>query len=347
MNVTYYIGLDVHKKSVSYCIKLADGTLVRKGKLAARREELRQWAKQLSQPWAGAMEATLVSGWIYDVLKPYAARLEMAHPRMVEAITAAKKKSDGLDAEKLCDLLRCNLLPSCYVAEPHIRELRRMLRYRNLVVSEAVRMKNRISGLLMETGVEYNKQRLHGKGYFKELTDSLQEVPASVKDLLRLSRAALEMFEVTQQRLLKALCTNAHLAKRVERLKSIPGVGDVTALTWALEIAEPKRFASIGKAQSYCGLTAALNNSAERQKRGPLSKQRNPHLQTVLIEAAKLAPRWNSTLAELHQRELARGNPNRATLEVARKLVAYLLAVDRSNQPFQIRAQAAVSAGQA
>src|SRR5512146_1398329 len=99
MNVTYYIGLDVHKQSVSYCITLADGTLVRKGKLAARREELRQWAKQLSQPWAGAMEATLVSGWIYDVLKPYAARLEMAHPRMVEAITAAKKKSDGLDAE--------------------------------------------------------------------------------------------------------------------------------------------------------------------------------------------------------------------------------------------------------
>src|SRR5712691_5300786 len=117
-------------------------------------------AKQLPQPWEGAMEATLFSGWIYDTLKPYAAKLEMAHPRMLEAITAAKKKSDGIDASKLSDLLRVNLLPSCYVATPQIRELRRMLRYRNLVISEAVRMKNRISGL-METGVEYNQQRLH------------------------------------------------------------------------------------------------------------------------------------------------------------------------------------------
>src|SRR5580704_2548907 len=147
MNATHYIGLDVHKKSVSYCIKLADGTIVAEGKVASRREDLRQWAKQLPQPWEAAMEATLFSGWIYDTLKPYAAKLEMAHPRMLEAITAAKKKSDGIDAGKLSDLLRANLLPSCYVATPEIRELRRRLRYRNLVVSEAVRMKNRISGL--------------------------------------------------------------------------------------------------------------------------------------------------------------------------------------------------------
>lgn len=348
MNTVHYIGLDVHKKSVSYCTKLADGTIVAEGKVAARREDLRQWAKQLPQPWEGAMEATLFSGWIYDTLKPYAAKLEMAHPRMLEAITAAKKKSDGIDASKLSDLLRVNLLPSCYVATPQIRELRRMLRYRNLVISESVRMKNRISGLLMETGVEYNQQRLHGKGYFAELMKSLVEVPESVQQLLRLSRAALEMFEVTQLRLLKALRTNALLAKRVERLASIPGVGAVTALTWALEIADPSRFPSIGKAQSYCGLTTALNVSADKQKRGPISKQRNPHLQTMLIETAKLAPRWNSALAAVHERELARGNPNQATLEVARKLVAYLLAVDRSGRPFQMPAVATTtSAAQA
>ena len=71
--------------------------------------------------------------------------------------------------------------------------------------------------------------------------------------------------------------------------------------------------------------------------RGPISKQRNKHLQTILIEAAKLAPRYNPQLAAVHARELKRGDANRATLAVARKLVAYLLAVDRSQQPFQIR----------
>jgi transposase len=282
------------------------------------------------------MEATLFSGWIYDALKPFAAELEMGHPAMMKAIGASKKKNDKLDARKIADLVRCNLLPACYVAPPEIRELRQMLRYRNLVVAQAVRMKNKMSGLLMEAGAEYNKQRLHGKEYFTELLDTVAEVPESVKDLLRLSRGALEMFETTQRQLLVRLQKDPLLAKRVILLKSIRGVGEVTALTWALEVSDPQRFSSVARAVSYCGLTSALISSADKQQRAPISKQRNAHLQTVLIEAAKLAPRRNPQLAALHERELKRGNRNRATLAVARKLVAYLLAVDKSGQPFQV-----------
>jgi hypothetical protein len=88
-----------------------------------------------------------------------------------------------------------------------------------------------------------------------------------------------------------------------------------------------------------------LRSSAGQQQRNPISKQRNAWLQTALIEAAKLAPRWNPQLAALHARELERGHRNRATLQVARKLVAYLLAVDKSGLPFQLRtpAQATLS----
>jgi transposase len=101
-----------------------------------------------------------------------------------------------------------------------------------------------------------------------------------------------------------------------------------------------KRFPSIADAVSYCGLTSAQRNSAGQEHRGPISKQRNKHLQTILIEAAKLAPRYNPQLAAVHERELKRGDRNRATLAVARKLVAYLMAVDKSGKPFQVRARA-------
>ena len=158
-----------------------------------------------------------------------------------------------------------------------------------------------------------------------------------MKDLLRLSRGALETFEATQEQLLARLQKEPLLKSRVERLRKIRGVGEVTALTWVLEVGEPQRFSSIAHAVSYCGLTAALVSSADKQQRGPISKQRNAHLQTVLVEAAKLAPRWNPQLAAVHEREVARGHRNRATLAVARKLVAYLLAVDKSGQPFEVR----------
>ncbi|MGA7413353.1 MAG: IS110 family transposase [Bryobacteraceae bacterium] len=337
MTISHYIGFDVHKKSVSYCVKTADGTIVEEARLAATRESLRQWAEKRREPWHGAMEATLFSGWIYDVLKPYAGELPMGHPAMMKASGASKKKNDRLDARKTADLVRCNLLPVCYVAPTEIRELRRMLRYRNLVVGQAVQMKNRMSGLLMEVGAQYNKKQLHGKQYFSELLGQLEEVPESVKELLRLSRGALELFQATQEQIHVRLQKHPQLSKRVELLKSIRGVGEVTSLTWALEVGEPKRFPSIDHAVSYCGFTSALDESAEKQRRGPLSKQRNAHLQAVLTEAAKVAPRWNPQLAAIHDRELHRGHRNRATLEVARRLVAYLLAVDKSGKPFEIR----------
>ena len=336
MKVDHYIGFDVHKKSISFCVKEADGKIVEEGRVAATHESLRNWAARRREPWHGALEATLFSGWIYDTLKPFASQLEMGHPAMMKAIGASKKKNDKLDARKIADLVRCNLLPVCYVAEPEIRELRRVLRYRNLVVAHSVRMKNKMSGLLMEVGAEYNKQRLHGEKYFTQLLDTVEEVPQSVTDLLRLSRGAMEMFETTQQQLLTRLRTDPLLAHRVKLLRTIRGVGEVTALTWVLETGDPHRFASAAHAMSYCGLTSALVSSADKQQRCPISKQRNAHLQTILIEAAKLAPRWNPQLAAVHARETARGNRNRATLAVARKIVAYLLAVDKSGKPFHV-----------
>src|SRR5580692_8165881 len=73
MNISHYIGFDVHKKSVSYCVKTADGKIVEEGTLKATHEKLRQWAQKRQEPWHGAMEATLFSGWIYDALKRFAA----------------------------------------------------------------------------------------------------------------------------------------------------------------------------------------------------------------------------------------------------------------------------------
>src|ERR1035441_9301027 len=146
MNANHYIGFDVHKKTVSYCVKTADGCIVEEGKLRATHQVLRQWSRERKEPWRGAMEATLFSGWIYDALKPFAEELQMGHPAMMKAIGASKKKNDKLDARKVADLVRCNLLPVCYVAPTEIRELRRLLRYRNLVVGGATGDRARRSG---------------------------------------------------------------------------------------------------------------------------------------------------------------------------------------------------------
>jgi transposase len=334
MQSMYYIGLDVHKKTISYCVKDGSGRIHAEGTLAATRLDLDMWMKTLPQPWTAAMEATIFTGWIYDHLLPHAAALKVAHPLMLRAIAAAKKKNDRIDANKIADGLRCDFLPECYMASTEIRERRRTLRYRNLLVRQAVQLKNKISGLLMEAGVSYNKQKLHKVGYFRELLATNQEIGEGLRPLLRICRETLVRLQKTESALVRSLQHDALLAERVERLMTIPAVGPITALTWVLEIGDVQRFSSIKKAISYCGLCGAENSSANMIKRTPLSKQRNKHLQSVLIEAAKLAPRRSSGLALVYDRERQKGNANRATLAVARKLVAYLVAVDRRQKEF-------------
>src|SRR5438067_13623208 len=92
----YYIGLDVHKKTISYCVKDASGQVHQEGQIGATRWELDDWMKTLPQPWTVAMEATIFTGWIYDHLLPHAQQVKVAHPLMLRAIAAAKKKTTGL-----------------------------------------------------------------------------------------------------------------------------------------------------------------------------------------------------------------------------------------------------------
>lgn len=327
----YFIGLDVHKKVIAYCVKTAEGNIVMEGKIAAERRALEQWVKQLPGPWHGGMEATMFSHWIYYYLKPYALRLEMGHAARMKAITAGKKKSDKIDARTIADLLRCNLFPACYVIPPELGALRRQMRFRRLVVQETVLFKNKTAGLLMEAGVEYERRRLHGKRYFKELVQDHEWIGEEMQPLLAFNRGQIETLQAMDGRLLGMLERHTRLQARVEALQAIDGVGPVTALTWALEVATPERFGSIKQAMSYCGLTSALRESAGQQKRSPISKQRNRHLQSVLIEAAKIAPIHNEKFQQVHARAKEKGGyANRATLAVARKLVAYLLAADRA-----------------
>ena len=329
----YYIGLDVHKKTISYCVKDVSGHVQQRGTMAATRTELDSWMKTLPQPWTVAMEASIFTGWVYDHLLPHAAQVKVAHPLMLRAIAVAKKKNDRIDASKIADCLRCDFLPECHMVSTAVRDRRRTLRYRHLLVRQMVQMKNRVSGLLLETGVSHNKERLHQVRYFQELLTD-KEVTESIRPLLRLSHETIRRLDKTETALIRSLERDPVLTERIKNLETIPGIGVITALTWALEMDDVSRFRSVKQAISYCGLCGDERNSADKVLRTPISKQRNKHIQSVLVEAAKFAPQQSHELALVYEKEKQKGNSNRATLAVARKLVAYLLAVDRSRRPF-------------
>ena len=126
MESMYYIGLDVHKKTISYCVKDASGRIHAQGRFLPRDCDLDVWMKTLPRPWTAAMEATMFTGWIYDHLQPHAAALKVAHPLMLRAIAVAKKKNDRIDARQdlptACAAIFCR---SATWLSTEIRERRR------------------------------------------------------------------------------------------------------------------------------------------------------------------------------------------------------------------------------
>src|SRR3981189_185216 len=102
----------------------------------------------------------------------------------------------------------------------------------------------------METGVEYNKQRLHKVSYFRELLSAKGEVDPSLRPLLKLSRETIERCQKTEYALVSSLQRDSVLAERIKRLRTVPGVGPITALTWALEIGDVSRLRPLRQAIS-------------------------------------------------------------------------------------------------
>jgi len=323
-------AIDVGKRQLEVALGSA-------GERFAENNEPRAIARLCQRLAAAGCARVLIEGGSYQNLLVGALRaaglpVVIVNPRRVRQFarsTGQLAKTDALDARMLADLLRANLFPACFVMPPELEGLRRQLRFRRLVVEEAVRFKNKTAGLLMEAGIEYERRRLHGKRYFGEVMRQ-ELIDRELRPLLEFSRSQTEELKRMDGRLMRMLAQHPHLAARVEALRKIDGVGPVTALSWALEVGDPSRFASIKRAVSYCGFASALRESAGQQKRGPLSKQRNRHLQTVLIEASKIGVMYHPKLREVHDQAAHKGHPNRATLAVARKLVAYLLAADRA-----------------
>jgi hypothetical protein len=163
VNSMHYVGLDVHKKTISYCVRQADGTIIHEGVMEANRPAVDAWRKQLPDAWTAGMEATMFTGWIYDHLVSNGAAVKVGHAAMLKAIAAGKKKNDRVDARKLADLLRCDYFPECHMAPRELRDRRRVLR------------KSESAGAADRTHEEPGQQPADGNGYFLQQGETPSE----------------------------------------------------------------------------------------------------------------------------------------------------------------------------
>src|SRR6058998_839346 len=145
----YYVGLDLHKKYITGCVLDSQGAVVaEQRRLPPVLETLLGWLAPVGQPVAVALEATLYWAWLHDRLTAAGYQVAVAHPQQVKLICHARCKTDPVDARKLADLLRTELLPAIWIPDAETRARRTLLRGRAWVVRTRTRVKARIQAYL-------------------------------------------------------------------------------------------------------------------------------------------------------------------------------------------------------
>ena len=308
-------AIDLHKRSLEVATMCADGEgeprVVRMPACErALGSYLRQWPVSRHRV---VVETTGSWYWIADLLREHGAELKLAHAAKVQAITAAKVKTDSVDALTLLTMLRLNLVPEAHVISPELRELRDLLRLRLRLVDKRTSSLNSIARLLEK----YNRA-------------SVEALPELAQAQAALHHGQIALLAVQIKALEKRIHRELKPNPTVKRLARIPGIGRLTAWTLYLEIDGIERFATERRFFSYCRVVPGSDNSGQRT-RNKRSRAGNRYLKLAFSHAAVRAiPRY-AEVGAAYRKKLRKKNEALARAWVRKELariVYYVLKDD-------------------
>jgi transposase len=265
----------------------------------------------------------------------------IADAQKVKRLAPLACKTDRIDSMVLAVLAHRDLVPAIWLADPRIREERELARFRLHLVKHKSALKNRIHSTLINFGRPCPVTDLFGvEG--RELLHGL-EVPepwrGNVTAALELIDDLEDQIDAVNRRLRQGHADHPY----IPLLLSAPGIGWVLAFTIAAEIGEIERFPSPEKLAGYTGLCPRVNQSGDKDRRGPLTKHGPTYLRWALLEATMHALK-HPAYAKRYQRNKRRLGKQRgakvAQVDIARRLTHAIWHMLTRNEEFAPRGAA-------
>jgi len=282
------------------------------------REEAEQFYRSLSGEGVRVgMEACGHYPWFEQLLESVGIELWMGDAARIRAAAVRKQKTDRRDAAHLLQLLLEDRFPRIWVPSLEERDVRQLLVQRHKQVQARTRIKNQLQALALGQGMQ-KKRKLWSKAGRAEL-EKLELLPYAAQRRQRLL-TVLQQLEVEIAGLDRQVEEEVKRRPQAMKLRTHPGVGPVTALAMVLTLGPAQRFADGRKLSSYLGLIPSEHSSGGRQQLGRISKQGNPFLRFLLVEAGQTAARYDAELGRFYRRLAIRKHRALAKVAVARKL---------------------------
>jgi transposase len=307
-----FVGLDYHASSVQVCVMAADGTVLLNRKCANDWRAVMAAVRQgcgAAVPVQAAIESCCGAADLADELIARGWMVQLAHAGYVARMKQSPDKTDYSDARMLADLQRVGYLPRVWLAPEEVRELRRLVHYRQTLTKERKNLKLQIGAALREARqkapVNANPWT---KAWLAWLDSSAQLSPNARHVTTRRLRRLKDLQEELRQ-VDKRLERQTREDPLVKKLMTIKGIGLVTATTLRAEIGRFDRFRTGKQLARFCGLSPRNVSSGQRQADAGLIKAGNNELRALLIETAHRLVRCDERWTALAGRLSSRGKP--------------------------------------
>ena len=340
-SVPVFAGLDYHQDSVQVCVMDASGVVLKNDSYRNDAEVIGKVVEKYGVEVRAGIESCTGAASLADVLATRPGwTIDLAHPGFVSRMKQNPDKTDFGDAQMLADLERVGYLPKVWLAPQEVRELRRLVRYRQQLVDERRRVKLRISALLRDQRVRC-PFRSSSLGWVKWLKTT-KEVSEETRWILKRHARRVDGLDGDIAEVEARLIRLTKKDTLVNALQKQKGIGQVTAWTMRAEVGRFDRFRTGKQLARFCGLTPRNASSGQRQADAGLISAGNRQLRSTLIEAAHRLIRHEDSWKRFANKLMDRGKPK--CVAVAAAANRWMRRLFHHMQPAALTAKASVLA---
>ena len=331
-----YVGLDLSRKRLDWLALDRDGEPGGMGAVPPDRDGLAALGRRLGDaPVLAVIESMSGARFVHDRLELAGWDVRIADAQRARGLAPLACKTDRIDCWVLAELARRNLVPEIWLPDPRVRAERERARFRLHLVKHRSALKNRVHAILFQHGIANPHRDLFGPGGRCLLGRLELEEPwsSTVAASLALIDQLEEQIAGCEAELRRLGADHPY----VPLLTTIPGIAWVLGYTIAAEIGDIGRFASPRKLVGYTGLTPRVEQSGERDRRGPLRKNGPNYLRWALIEAAHTAgrdQRYRPIVERMRERHGRKRGSKIAAIEIGRRLSEAIWHMLTHDQPF-------------
>ena len=339
-----YVGFDVHLKS--WRVTIMSEKLTHKTFSQPPKPELLYQYLVKNYPggtYHSAYEAGFCGYWIHNKLKSLGVNSIVVNPADIPTTNKERvQKEDTRDSRKIARSLRNGELQPIYIPSSKGLEDRSLVRTRSSLVKDLTRNKNRIKSFLHFHGIDipeqFSKSGTHWSKRFNEWLSSIDMSEQSGKNALDTIISVSQdlrtsILKITRQ--INELSKTECYSSQVMLLRSVPGIGLLTAMIILTELETINRFENFDKLCGFIGLVPSTHSSGDTDIVGGITPRGHSVLRSAIVESAWMAVRYDPALMKSYHDYCKRMEPNKAIVRIARKLLSRIRYVLKNKQLYE------------